>query len=62
MLGELKRCPFCGNKCDVQFGLDITFFCCTNDNCSAVISFKSAEDMVSAIKQFNKRKVEEELK
>ena len=57
MTEQLKPCPFCGNKCDVVTGLGgITFFHCINDNCSAVISFKFAESIKPAIKQFNKRK------
>lgn len=57
MTKQLKHCPFCGSKCDVVTGLGgITFFHCINEKCSAVISFKFAESMKPAIKQFNNRK------
>ncbi|XKM12707.1 hypothetical protein RCS94_06675 [Orbaceae bacterium ac157xtp] len=56
-MNELKKCPFCGYQCDADNGIGgITFFRCLNDSCLAIISFKSALNMKTAIKQFNKRK------
>lgn len=53
----LKKCPFCGNSCDVVPGLNqITFFSCVNEQCLAVISFGKAQSMKLAVNKFNKRK------
>lgn len=57
-VGQLKSCPFCGAKCDVVTGLGFfTFFHCVNDECMAIISFKFAEEIKTAINRFNKRNV-----
>ena len=56
---ELERCPFCGGKAKIFFGIiaGLTMVVC--DDCKATVSFGGNETRLETIKCWNRRAKED---